>query len=426
MGIITDNMGLAQELVRYARLCYDRRLVGAAGGNLSARLPVKDLFLVTARGIALRDVEPGNLLVVDIDGNIQENPAGMKPSKEAGFHFGIYGARPDINAVIHVHPTYATVYAVAGKQVPLTTISARIKLKQGAVVPEAQPGSQELRLKVAQVLETSPEDVSVLVLERHGLVAFRPNVRDAFDDLELAEDTAKIALLLGRSGLLTHHNGTGKQVVDLTAPLNERLPVYPSDPSFRKSWHLDYRDAGVYVSRLELGSHTGTHVDAPLHDLEDGSDVATMSLSLFFGEAVAIDAPKQPGENITAADFANADIREGDIVLFRTGWEERSGSPRFFDDGWPGFAPQAVDALLTRRVKAIGGDIASADSPRAISEGRLAHKKALGAGLPIFEALVNMKEVVGRRFLFVGLPLKIEAGDASPIRAVAILDRSTE
>ena len=69
----------------------------------------------------------------------------------------------------------------------------------------------------------------------------------------------------------------------------------------------------------------------------------------------------------------------------------------------------------------MGGGIASADSPAAIAAGAPAHKLAGRAGLPIFEGLVNLDQVAGHRFFFIGLPLKLEGGEASPIRAVALL-----
>jgi kynurenine formamidase len=83
---------------------------------------------------------------------------------------------------------------------------------------------------------------------------------------------------------------------------------------------------------------------------------------------------------------------------------------------------EAVRELAARGVKAIGGDIPSADSPRQIAGGAPAHKAALEAGLPIFEALVNLDRVAGTRFWFLGLPLRIRGGEASPIRALAIRD----
>ena len=212
------------------------------------------------------------------------------------------------------------------------------------------------------------------------------------------------------------------QVIDLTAPINKNIQCYPTDPPFRKAWHTRFEDAGTWVSKLEMGAHAGTHVDAPLHFLERGSDIAGMPVDRFFGEAIAIDSPKSPGDNVLPQDLSGADIREGDIVLFHTGWEGRANSPRFFEGEWPGFTPETVDALIAKKVKAIGGDIASADSPKEIAGGAPAHKRAMAAGLPIFEALVNVHRVVGRRFCFLGLPLRIEGVEASPIRAIALLD----
>ncbi len=86
-----------------------------------------------------------------------------------------------------------------------------------------------------------------------------------------------------------------------------------------------------------------------------------------------------------------------------------------------GFSEAAARQLVDLGAAAVGLDSPSADSPRAIAAGFPAHKKLLAAGIPIFEALVNLRRVCGRRFLFAGLPLRIEQADASPVRAVAIL-----
>jgi ribulose-5-phosphate 4-epimerase/fuculose-1-phosphate aldolase len=196
MGFVSDNMALAEELSRFSQLCYERHLVGAAGGNLSARLTGQDVFLVTASGVALRDVTPGNLVAVDSDGFLLEGREGLRASKEASFHLATYQARPEVNAVIHVHPPYATACAAAGETIPLVTISARLKLKQGLVVPEAPPGSEELSRNVARAIAESPQDTTLLILEQHGLVAYGQTLCQAFDNAELAEDTAKIAFLL--------------------------------------------------------------------------------------------------------------------------------------------------------------------------------------------------------------------------------------
>jgi ribulose-5-phosphate 4-epimerase/fuculose-1-phosphate aldolase len=198
VSLIAENMELAGEVSRYSRLCYDRRLVGAAGGNVSARVPGADVFLVTASGVSLRDVVPENLVVVDGDGRVVEGPQGFKASKESSFHLAIYAARPAVNAVIHVHPNYATAFGAAGRSIPLVTISSQLKLKQGALVPEAPPGSAQLSHFVVQAMEESAPDTSVLLLARHGLISYDGTLCQAFDDAELAEDTAQIAFHLSQ------------------------------------------------------------------------------------------------------------------------------------------------------------------------------------------------------------------------------------
>ncbi|MDR3675832.1 MAG: cyclase family protein [Acidobacteriota bacterium] len=221
---------------------------------------------------------------------------------------------------------------------------------------------------------------------------------------------------------LRHTLANAFRMVDLTATLNEQTPCYPTDPPFTKSWHTLHSEQGFYVSRLEMGAHSGTHVDAPLHFLGDGfPDVAQLPLQALIGDAIALESPKDPGEDLTVADLAGADIKSGDIVLFRTGWDKRSASPAFFEDEWPGLQPSLVEELIRRGVKAVGGDIASADSPAAIAAGAPSHKLAGRAGMPIFEGLINLDQVIGQRFFFIGLPLKLQGGEASPIRAVALL-----
>jgi kynurenine formamidase len=212
------------------------------------------------------------------------------------------------------------------------------------------------------------------------------------------------------------------RVIDLTAPLNDRTPFYPGDPKFSRSWHVHFGEEGFCVSKLEMSAHSGTHVDAPLHFLgEKFADLAGMPIQSFMGEAIALERPKKIGENLCVADLEGADIRSGDIVLFRTGWDQRAGCPAFFQDEWPGLEPSLLEELIRRGVKSVGGDIASVDGPAALAAGAPAHKLAGRAGMPVFEGLVNLGQVIGQRFYFLGLPLKLEGGEASPIRAIALV-----
>jgi L-fuculose-phosphate aldolase len=423
MKLMESNSRLVEELCRYSKLCYERGLVGAAGGNLSVRIRGKNLFLVTASGVSLRNMTPNHIIAVDENGLIVEGQSGMRPSKESSFHIAIYRARQSVNAVIHVHPTYATVVSILRKTIPLATISAQLKLKQGTLVPEADPGSKTLANQIIKIVKASGDETSILLLQNHGLVAFHESLDHAFNNAELAEDTARIAYLASSDFIDFVSAFNRIAAVDLSIPLNKKTPFYPTDPPFKKEWHVKFKENGAWVSKLTMGAHSGTHVDAPLHFLEKGSDITMMELGSFFGRARAMDTPKKAGENIEVDDVYKAEFQEGDIVLFRTGWERYAGTNKFFSGEWPGFTPEAVDLLIQKRVKAIGGDIVSADSPSGLEQGAPSHKKALKAGLPVFEALVNLKKVTEKKFLFIGLPLKIINGEASPIRAVALLSK---
>ena len=193
MSVVNENPVATAEVVRYSRLCYDRKLAGAAGGNISMRIPGRDVFIVTASGVSLRDVSLENLVVVDGGGKILEGAEGLSPSKEISFHLSIYKAKPQINAVVHVHPVFTTVYASLKKKIPLVTVSSRLKVKQGIIVPEQKPGSVELCEEIIQAIKESSLETSVLLMENHGLVAYNTDMKQTFDDAELAEDTAQIA-----------------------------------------------------------------------------------------------------------------------------------------------------------------------------------------------------------------------------------------
>jgi arylformamidase len=223
--------------------------------------------------------------------------------------------------------------------------------------------------------------------------------------------------------LLMNSSQSTCRLIDLSPPLGKETRAYPTDPVFNITWHATIETDGANVSKIETGPHIGSHVDAPKHFIAGGMDISSMPLEAFMGPAVVIDAPKRLGEDIVADDLSGADIRPGDIVLVHTGWGVRMNSDRFFEEGWPGFTSQAIQALIDLGVKAIGTDSPSADNSSGAEDGFPGHKTALLAGLPIFEGLANLDQIVGKRLYFIGLPLRIEDAEASPVRAIAIVER---
>ncbi|MFH1569955.1 MAG: class II aldolase/adducin family protein [Gemmatimonadota bacterium] len=420
MSIVLECAPLADELARYARLCYDRRLVGAAGGNLSVRVPGRDAFIVTASGVALRNVARENLVAVDLEGRKVDGPEGLRPSKEIGFHLSIFRARPAAHAVVHVHPPYCVVFASAREAVPLATVSAVLKLKQALIVAEGDPGSPELCRSVEEAVRAAGADVTVLLLERHGVASWDASLGAAFDNAELAEDTARIAYLQA-----TFHgdgeDGPAGRLVDLTKPVTDQTPYYPTDPPYRVSRASQPPRDPATVSRIDTGVHIGTHVDAPLHFVAGALDIAAMPPASFCGPGVALACPRASGQNVQVADLAGTSLRPGDVVLVHTGWEQRAYGPGFFEGDWPGLSLEAARWLVDRRVRAVGGDFASVDSPSGVAAGAPAHMTFAAAGIPVFEALINLEQLVGRRFWFIGLPLRLVGCEASPVRAVAMV-----
>ncbi|HSB72991.1 MAG TPA: class II aldolase/adducin family protein [Candidatus Methylomirabilis sp.] len=194
MGTDSVVAALTEELVATCRKAFQRGLVGGAGGNISVRVPDRDEGLISATGVSLGDITPATVVRVDLKGQVVEAQGGCRPSKETGFHVCIYRLRPQVGAVVHLHPPFATAFAVRGKELPLVTDGAMLNLKHVPVVGHAPSGSAELHRIVEEGLRAYPEARAIL-MERHGMFSMGPNLTVAYNLADLVEDTAKIALL---------------------------------------------------------------------------------------------------------------------------------------------------------------------------------------------------------------------------------------
>ena len=194
MAPMTETLErLRRELAETCRKAFHRGLVGGAGGNISLRIPGKDQALISATGVSLGDMEPESVILVNLDGKLLDGGPGMRPSKETGFHVAAYRLRPDVGAVVHLHPPHATAFAVCGMELPLVTDGARLILKHVPVVGHAPSGSPELHRIVEEGLRKYP-DAKAILMERHGMFTMGPNLTVAFNLADLVEDTAKIAI----------------------------------------------------------------------------------------------------------------------------------------------------------------------------------------------------------------------------------------
>jgi ribulose-5-phosphate 4-epimerase/fuculose-1-phosphate aldolase len=190
---------LRKELAEFSRRAYNRGLVSGAGGNISVRIPDTDQVLITPTNVSLGDVDPEVNLLVRLDGTMLENPFGLKPSKETGFHLVAYQLRPDVGAVSHVHPPYATAYSNKERPLPLVTINSRLILQEVPCIDCAAPGSQELCDFVHGCIKKYPV-AKALLMKEHGILALGPDLKTAYYIADLVEDTAKIAFLTENIG----------------------------------------------------------------------------------------------------------------------------------------------------------------------------------------------------------------------------------
>lgn len=236
----------------------------------------------------------------------------------------------------------------------------------------------------------------------------------------------------------------GSVLVDLTHPFDSETLYWPTD---ERGFHLEQVEhgrtkAGYYYesNRYSAPEHGGTHLDAPRHFAQGAPGVDAVPLSRLMAPAVVIDisakATKNPDAQLERSDIEafetrNGGIEAGTIVLVYTGWGVRwPDRKRYFGDDrpghtdalhFPGITEQAANALVSRKVAAVGIDTASID--HGPSRSFAAHRALATAGVPTFENVAQLEMLPVRGAVVVALPMKIAGGSGAPVRIVAFAPR---
>lgn len=214
------------------------------------------------------------------------------------------------------------------------------------------------------------------------------------------------------------------RVVDLSQAINARTQVYPGDPEPRLTVHSTIAKDGFNLLSLQMGSQTGTHVDAPYHFDESTEKIDELPLERFLGRGVILTAnglaPRSPisWESIRV-DAQN--LRAGDVALIHTGWSKNFGTEEYFNH--PYLSAEACQQILDKGVLTFGIDAINIDeTPNKDNPGvgfPCHHLIAKRAGV-ISENLRNFDEITFPDPLISLLPLKLEGADGAPVRAVAL------
>lgn len=207
-------------------------------------------------------------------------------------------------------------------------------------------------------------------------------------------------------------------LIDLSHPIRDGMPVYPGDPSVRVRSALEIPADGVAVADMQLGSHTGTHVDAPAHTVPGGRTMADVSLDELVGEAVVLRVRGAAGGRLYGWHDLDPDgalpSRLPPIAMIDTGWAQW-----FSDDlrreRHPALDPDAARELLGRGVHVLAVDTLSPDPTGG--EGFPVHDLVLGDDHLIVENVRGL-ELLPDRVRVGFFPLRI-GGDGAPVRAVA-------
>lgn len=218
MGLMNEVQA-RQAIVDAGTVLYKQGYVVSNDGNISVRIS-PDTIVVTPTGVSKGDMNPGMMVVMDLDGNVISKSL-RGPSSEVKMHLRVYRENPDVTAVVHAHPIYATSFAIAG--VPLDKPILSEAMLQVGVVPVAhyaKPGTTDVPDSIAPFVK----DYAAVMLSNHGVLTWGSDLEQALARMEVVENYAKVTLVVNQIG---SERGLSQDQVDGLADIRQNMGLSP-------------------------------------------------------------------------------------------------------------------------------------------------------------------------------------------------------
>lgn len=202
--------------------------------------------------------------------------------------------------------------------------------------------------------------------------------------------------------------------IDISATISDGMTRWPDDPavSVSKAEEIGVNGSEANVTQISTTAHVGTHIDAPLHFVKNGMDVASITLEKLIGSAKVIQVSN--AKEITIEDVRDAGITSGARVLFRTENSETEWEHQPFKEDYVYLSTEAARFLAEKKISCVGIDYLSLGSKENDPE---VHRLMLGSGIIIIEGL-KLREIESGDYEMICLPLKIKGSDGGPSRVI--------
>jgi len=197
--------------------------------------------------------------------------------------------------------------------------------------------------------------------------------------------------------------------IDLSIPLNEDTPVYPGDPKTQIKRAGILEKDGYSDHYVCIGTHVGTHIDAPSHMISGGENIDKIPLGKFTGRGVYI---KVSNKKFDIEEIKKTLIKKGDVVFFHTSMSDEYQTPEYFTS-YPAIPESVVNYLVEKNIKVVGVDMCSVDH-----EPFPVHKILLREEILLIENLTNLDKLKGQQFKIYALPIRLQI-DGAPARVIA-------